>query len=450
MSLHETAAAILTYALQSGLLLAVGVLAPRLLRLHHPATLLIYWRSLLAAVVLIPLATSIWQPAGTLPVIHIDAAVVEDVIATAVPSGTAMIGWPDLMVPMVVVSFLALARIAAGLVYLRRCRRSARPIRPLPRHVTELQRRFGLRVPFVVSDRLSVPITFGWARPIVMVPPSFASLSVDQQEGVACHELLHVRRRDWPVTFLEEVVRALLWFHPAVWVLLSKTALSREQVVDASTVRITGKRRQYLDALWQIVCTSQSGAARLAVPLFSGSHLRARVEHLKKETVMSRTRIAFSVLVVTVMIAAAGYVGASVFASAAVAGEDTASLASPYSTRNDSPKGDHGRPAGDDEKLKTTQSDLQCTEISHPVAVEKVNPVYPEEARSEKIMGVVIVEVVVTEHGTVEGTRVLESPDERLSEAAVEAVRQWRFEPALCDGTTVGVYYNLTINFRLQ
>lgn len=450
MSLHEAAAAILTYGFQSGLLLAVGVLAPRLMRLHHPATLLIYWRSLLAVVVLIPLATSIWQPASTLPVIHIDAAVVEDVIATAVPSGPAMIEWPGLMVPMVLISFLALGRIAAGFVYLRRCRSSARPLRPLPQHVTELQHLFGLRVPFVVSDRLSVPITFGWARPIVMVPTSFASLSVDQQEGVACHELLHVRRRDWPVTFVEEVVRALLWFHPAVWVLLSKTALSREQVVDASTVRITGKRRQYLDALWQTVCASQSGAARLAVPLFSGSHLRARVEHLKKETVMSRTRIGFSVLVVTVVIAAAGYVGASIFAVAAVAVDDTASLASPYSTRNEAPKGDHDRPAGDDDTLKTTRSDLQCTEITHPVVLEKVDPVYPEGARSEKVMGMVIVETVVTADGLVEDVRILESPDERLSAAAVEAVRQWRFEPALCDGTPVGVYYNLTINFRLQ
>jgi len=33
---------------------------------------------------------------------------------------------------------------------------------------------------------------------------------------------------------------------------------------------------------------------------------------------------------------------------------------------------------------------------------------------------------------------------------AVEAIQQWKFEPALCDGKPVAVYYNLTINFRLE
>ena len=46
--------------------------------------------------------------------------------------------------------------------------------------------------------------------------------------------------------------------------------------------------------------------------------------------------------------------------------------------------------------------------------------------------------------------QILESDDERLSAAAAEAIRQWRFEPALCDGNPVSVYYNLTVNFRLE
>ncbi len=37
-----------------------------------------------------------------------------------------------------------------------------------------------------------------------------------------------------------------------------------------------------------------------------------------------------------------------------------------------------------------------------------------------------------------------------LSKAAVEAVRQWTFKPALCDGRPVGVFYDLTIKFHLN
>jgi D-alanyl-D-alanine endopeptidase (penicillin-binding protein 7) len=206
------------------------------------------------------------------------------------------------------ITTLALIRIAVGVAYLRHCRRTATPVFPLPDQVRALQRRLGLDIPFVMTNRLSVPITFGWARPIVMVPSSFQWLSEDEQEGVACHELLHIHRQDWPVAFFEEVVRAVLWFHPAVWSLLPKIALSREQVVDEGTVRMTGKRRQYLDALWQIVCSCQGHAAAIAVPLVGKSHLRARVERLKKEIVMSKTRIIVSGVAIVAMLTAAGFV----------------------------------------------------------------------------------------------------------------------------------------------
>jgi len=65
-------------------------------------------------------------------------------------------------------------------------------------------------------------------------------------------------------------------------------------------------------------------------------------------------------------------------------------------------------------------------------------------------MGTVTVRTVITEKGLVEDIKVLESDDDRFSVAATEAIQQWRFEPSLCDGTPVGVYYNLTIKFRLQ
>lgn len=450
MSLHDTAAVMVAYALQSGLLLTVGVLAPRLLRLRHPQTLLVYWHWLLAAVVLLPLAASIWQPVGGLPMIRIDTAVVEDVVATALPSQPAGFGRGSLTAAIVVIACLGLARIAVGWLYLRRCRRDGRPIAPLPSHVARLQRRFSLRVPFIVSDRLSAPLTFGWARPIVMVPPSFTGLSVDEQEGVACHELLHVRRRDWPVTFIEEVVRAVLWFHPAVWVLLGKAALSREQIVDAGTVRTTGKRRPYLDALWQIACSGRTGDTVLAVPLLGRSHLRARVEHLQKEIVMTRSRIVFSAVILTFAVAGAGYLGATAVAPVTATETETLFLASPRSTTVDSTQSDKNADSGEHEKLKTKDAGVQCEEITHPEAVEKVETIYPEDARAERIVGFVVLETVITTGGTVEEVRVLKSPDERLSAAAVEAIRQWRFEPALCDGTPVSVFYQMTFKFHLE
>ena len=450
MNFYDVAATALSYSLQSGFLLIVGLLAPRVLRLQHPKSLLVYWRALLAVVLLLPIVLMVWQPRTTLPTLAINGVAVEEVVATTLPSEMTGLSWNLIFLPVLVITILALARLAVGLFYLNRCRRTATPLVPYPESVAALQRRFGLNVPFAVTDQLSVPITFGWARPIVLVPPSFHQLSADQQEGVACHELLHVQRKDWPVTLFEELVRAMLWFHPAVWILIPKIAVSREQVVDAGTVKVTGKRRQYLDALWQIVCTCQKQAVVPALPLVGKSHLRARVERLKKEIEMSKTRILASTVVLGAVLMAAGVVGAAVFSSVVDLEADSPKQTRSWSTEDEKPPAENKIDESEYEELKTRDADEICDSITHTVVIEKVNPKYPEEARKEKIMGLVTVETVINEDGTVGDLRVLDSAHELLSAAAVEAVEQWKFEPALCDGKPVGVYYNLTVAFRLK
>lgn len=90
-------------------------------------------------------------------------------------------------------------------------------------------------------------------------------------------------------------------------------------------------------------------------------------------------------------------------------------------------------------------------DIQHPRAIHRVPPSYTEEARKERVQGVVILQAVINAQGRVEEVKALKELPKGLTEAAVEAVRQWRFEPALDgDGNPVSVYYNLTINFRLD
>jgi TonB family protein len=421
----------------------MGFLLPRLIQLRHPRTLLVYWRVLLVVVLVMPLAPLDWTRQTPLPYMTLEALQVEAVVASALPETVQGLNWQIVLLVAAGVTMLGILRLVLGLGYLNRCRRQAQPLAPTPAPLSRILDRLGLEVPFLVSDWMTVPLTYGWLRPTVLLPSSFCGLSADQQEGVACHELLHVRRRDWPINFLEELLRAVLWFHPAVWLILPRIALSREQVVDAATVRLTGKRRQYLDALWRVVCSSQHSAVAMAVPFLGRRDLVDRVAWLKKEIPMSKFRIVFSVLLLSVSLAAVGAFGASAFSSDSqlVFGKSS----SPAKEKSEGEKPESSYP-----KLKTISKDSTCDEITHPEVIEKINPKYPPSARDEKVMGHVVVETVITEEGVVDDIRVVESPDERLSAAAVEAIRQWRFEPALCDGEPVGVYYNLTINFRLE
>jgi periplasmic protein TonB len=89
-------------------------------------------------------------------------------------------------------------------------------------------------------------------------------------------------------------------------------------------------------------------------------------------------------------------------------------------------------------------------DVVKPEVVTRVQPIYTEIARRAHIQGVVIVETIIDTRGNVTDARVLKSLPMGLSEAAVDAVRQWRFRPATLDGRPVSVYFTLTVNFELQ
>jgi TonB family protein len=87
--------------------------------------------------------------------------------------------------------------------------------------------------------------------------------------------------------------------------------------------------------------------------------------------------------------------------------------------------------------------------IRTPVKLHDVRPVYPDEAMKARITGLVILEAIIGVDGTVTEARVLRSIP-MLDAAAVDAVKQWRFEPTLLNGTPVPVIMTVTVNFALQ
>ena len=93
---------------------------------------------------------------------------------------------------------------------------------------------------------LGQPVTFGFRRPVVLLPESLREQPAPIQRAVLAHELWHVRRRDWMWTVVRRGACArVFWFHPGVWVLLSRIQAAREEVVDELTILATGSRRTY-------------------------------------------------------------------------------------------------------------------------------------------------------------------------------------------------------------
>ncbi len=82
----------------------------------------------------------------------------------------------------------------------------------------------------------------------------------------------------------------------------------------------------------------------------------------------------------------------------------------------------------------------------------KVKPEYPELARKARIQGKVILQAVIRKDGTVGDIKVLKEPaaDLGFAEAAIAAVKQWRYRPAMQNGRPVDVYFTVVVNFTIE
>lgn len=88
-------------------------------------------------------------------------------------------------------------------------------------------------------------------------------------------------------------------------------------------------------------------------------------------------------------------------------------------------------------------------ENAPPKLIKEVAPVYPEIARQSKVEGIVVLEATTDIYGRVQNVKVLHSIP-LLDQAAVEALRQWVYEPAIVDGKPKSVTFTVTMNFRLD
>jgi TonB family protein len=84
-----------------------------------------------------------------------------------------------------------------------------------------------------------------------------------------------------------------------------------------------------------------------------------------------------------------------------------------------------------------------------PVLIFKMEAEYPEEARKAKYQGTVLLDVEVDDSGQVVNLRVARSLGLGLDQKAIDAVKRWRFKPAMKDGRPIGVEVQVEVNFRL-
>jgi TonB family protein len=411
---------LLAYSAQLAMVVVTGLALSALLRLRAPGVRLAFAQGLLLLAGALPWLQP-WAGGGA-------AAGGMTVATTTFEGGSAAAvdAWPVAGAVFLLGAAWRLARLVRGLWRLRRYRRHARPLGASPA-VGEIGAHVGAAAHVAVSDEVEVPAAFGFRRPVVLLPARFTALDPTAQRAVLCHELLHVRRRDWLQMLAEELAGALLWFHPAVWWLLARIRLAREQVVDLEAVRLTGERRVYLQTL--VSLARVSGPSPAPAPLFlRESHLKRRVDVLLEEVTMSRKRLGMGLAASVAGVAVAGLAGARAFPLEGFPVWASAAMSA-------------AAPGGIQEAGSGSASGKKAAPRK---PIHKVNPSYPEDAKKEGIEGPVSMEVLIGAAGQVKDVKVIKGPAE-LAESAMAAMRQWKFEPGPTDTRAT-----MTINYVLD
>ena len=88
--------------------------------------------------------------------------------------------------------------------------------------------------------------------------------------------------------------------------------------------------------------------------------------------------------------------------------------------------------------------------VSEPVVLRQFQPEYSEEAREARLEGVVKLEIIIHEDGSLQVLRVLGSLGLGLDEKAIEALEQWKFRPGMRNGEPVAVPMDIEVTFNLR
>src|SRR5208337_3881291 len=336
---------------------------------------------------------------------------------------------------------------------------------PLPGMLHEAQALVGVGATFYFSERVSVPVNFGWLRPAIIFPTRFERMAESQQRAIACHELLHVARRDWLVNLFEELVLAFFWFHPAVWWAMRSIRLAREQVVDSQVVTLTEARKPYLHALLEIAAAAR--AMPVSAPLFLvESQLAQRIALLAKEVRMSKPRLIASLVIALGVLVVTGWWAVKTFwltapaglptevmvggVSAGPPGTDVPSAFMFYSVESDQDTGQtHSGYAGPRLAYYKVGGD-----VTAPVPIYKPEPPYTPQARKDKVQGTVVLTAAVDASGNVVGVKLdavslSRSVGAGLEESAMQTLCTWKFKPAMKKGKPVPVMVRVEVSFRL-
>jgi TonB family protein len=271
------------------------------------------------------------------------------------------------------------------------------------------------------SPMISGPVTIG-ARMLLLPPGFLAQTAAAEFDALLAHEFSHMARRDFAKNVAYSLVSLPAAWHPAVALTRARLAESRERVCDAMAADAVAGRERYARSLLRLASILSSAApagALHALGIFDSNNLERRIMSLTGKHVDIRGLRRLIVLAVCAILGIAAC--ASALALRMEVNQPTKSPTTPV-------------------HVDTKNSTI----------VYKVPPVYPPQAKGDRLTGKVVLDAIIGKDGSVENLKVAKSLRDDCDQAAIDAVRQWKFQPFLLNGDPIEVKTTINITYSLK
>jgi len=261
--------------------LVIALFAWVLLRLcghRSSSTRFAVWFASLLAIAALP-----WLHGFGAASVHPDTAVSAFTLPASWITGV-FLGWA-------VIASLGVLRVFFGLWHLQRLRLSSTVIDPTtldPRLRRTLEEFSARKVTLAVSERVEVPAAIGLFKARIVLPAwSLQELSTEELNLILIHEVAHLRRWDDWTNLAQKGLRALFFFHPAIWWVENQISLAREMACDDVVLSKQVSPHSYAECL---VSVAEKSFVRRSLLLAQAAVSRMRHTTQRVAQILDRNR----------------------------------------------------------------------------------------------------------------------------------------------------------------
>lgn len=305
----------------------------------------------------------------------------------------------------------------------------------------ELAVQLGIRktVELRCSANVPAPFTKGFRKPVIYLPRTALDWNANQLHHVLCHELAHIQRKDIVIITIQNILNVLYFFHPLVWIANHQLNFQREKICDDTAIALLNENpasygRTLMDNL-------ESFLVHRRLPLITNGLFSSKKTIIRRfEYLLNRgkeIKMNLGLIQKTALILFSVFI---IF-SACNNWESESPVSTPEETEMAAPL----------PKIKFIPYDSPPKPIGGFKAIRE-NVIYPQAEQAAGHEGTVVVQTFVDKYGNVsDTTAILRSPGFKgLEEAAIRAIKQTKFEPAIRKDKPVGVYISIPVIFKLD